>query len=73
MDEELKQSKIVLEKGEDLKTQIAIIQAWEDWYIKAIESTKDMVDSILTIEQDIDNSQKSIKKRATEIITDLSN
>lgn len=73
LDEELKQSKIVLEKGEDLKTQIAIIQAWEDWYIKAIESTKDMVDSILTIEQDIDNSQKSIKKRATEIITDLSN
>ncbi|WP_299883324.1 M28 family peptidase [uncultured Lacinutrix sp.] len=73
LNEELVQSKIALEKGDKLKTQVSIIKAWKDWYIKAIETTKDMVDNTSTIQQDIINSQNNIKARAITIINSLKN
>lgn len=69
LNEELKQSKIALDKGEDLDTQLQIIKAWEDWYLKALATTKDMVVSSIT--NDLENTQKRIKIKAQDIINNL--
>jgi len=71
LNEELKQSKIALNKGEDLEIQIKIISAWEDWYLKAISSTNDMVDDISKLEFEMKNAQNSIKNLSEKIKDEL--
>jgi Zn-dependent M28 family amino/carboxypeptidase len=71
LNEELKQSKLALNKGDSLTTQIAIISAWKDWYEKSITTTIDMVSSDKLIKKEIDNSQKLIDSIARKIISDL--
>ncbi|WP_034060537.1 M28 family peptidase [Lacinutrix jangbogonensis] len=73
LNEELKQGKIALANGEDLKTQIEILEAWKDWYNKALETTKDMVEEHSTIADAILKSQNKIKAITTQNITRLSN
>lgn len=73
LNEELKQSKIALDQGEDLKTQKAILEAWEDWYVKAIETASDMVKDQSLIKAEIEASQQSIRARAKIIVAQISN
>ena len=73
LNEELNQGGLALEKGEGLKTQIVILEAWKDWYIKALETTKDMVNDHSKIAEDISKSQNNIKTATANNITSLSN
>jgi len=61
LEEEFKQSSIALENGESLKTQKEILNAWQDWYVKAINTTKDMVSNTASIDSAIEKAQQSIK------------
>lgn len=67
LNEELKQSKLAIEKGEDLKTQIEIITAWEDWYVKAVNTTLDMVSDSSLITSEIEKTQSAIKTTVKSI------
>tara|TARA_R110001592_G_scaffold32976_9_gene114885 strand:+ start:1012 stop:2724 length:1713 start_codon:yes stop_codon:yes gene_type:complete len=68
LNEELKQGKLAIEKGEDVKTQLEIITAWEDWYVKAAATTSDMVSDVKLIKPDIEKTQKAIKLKAKMIV-----
>lgn len=63
LEEEFKQSNIALENGEPLKTQKEILNAWQDWYVKAINTTKDMVSNTDSIDSAIEKAQKNIKTK----------
>ncbi|SDR65673.1 Zn-dependent amino-or carboxypeptidase, M28 family [Polaribacter sp. KT25b] len=67
LNEELKQSKIALNKGESFATQIEIISAWKDWYQKSFTTTKDLVSDKKIISKEIEKSKKLIDSVATEI------
>jgi hypothetical protein len=71
LNEELKQGKIALQKGDSLSTQIAIINAWEDWYLKSLETTFDMVQDSASIKSSIEKSQGKVKEKAQQIVTEL--
>ncbi len=71
--EELKQSKIAINKGDSLSTQIEIINAWKDWYKKSFTTTLDMVSNEELINQEIENSQKLIDSISLTIIRELKN
>ncbi|MEQ6125137.1 M28 family peptidase [Pseudotenacibaculum sp. MALMAid0570] len=71
LEEELKQGKIALQKGDSLKTQLAIIDAWEDWYLKAMNTTYDMVKDSTLIKSVIEKSQTTIKDKAQSITSEL--
>ncbi|MCL5246402.1 M28 family metallopeptidase [Cellulophaga sp. 20_2_10] len=71
LQEELKQGKIALAKGEKLETQIEIINAWQDWYAKAINSTLDMVINASTINATISKAKATIKQTAEQCIAEL--
>lgn len=73
LNEELKQSKIALQNGDHLKTQIEILNAWKDWYSKAIETTKDMVSNVSLINTTIENAKNTIKTKTNDCINILSN
>ncbi len=71
LNEELKQGKIALANGDALEIQIQIIKAWEDWYIKALETTNDMVSDESLITRDIEKTQNLVQASALEIIKQL--
>ena len=71
LDEELKHSKIALNKGDDMKTQVSIIKAWEDWYVKAVETTKDMVSDHSSIEPIIENAQNNINAKVVKALMEM--
>ena len=71
--EELKQSKIAINKGESLATQLEIITAWKDWYHKSFATTLDMVSDKKTISKEIENSQKLITAISLKIKEELQN
>ncbi|WP_104735166.1 M28 family peptidase [Hanstruepera ponticola] len=71
LNEELKQGKRAIQNGEKQAVQIEIIKAWEDWYLKALETTKDMVLDEVPIEDSIDKSKAFIKETARDIIVGL--
>ncbi|WP_425629828.1 M28 family peptidase [Cellulophaga lytica] len=71
LNEELKQGKLALAKGGKLQTQINIINAWQNWYTKAINSTLDMVTSTSSINATIVNAQATIKLTAEHCIAEL--
>ena len=67
LNEELKQGKIAIQKGETVKTQIEIIDAWEDWYLKSVQTTSDMVSDSNILKTDIETTQNTIKSVAKGI------
>lgn len=71
LDEELKQSKLALQKGDSLHIQTNIISAWEDWYVKSIASSYDMVQDSTLIKQSIEKSQNLIKKKSQKILKEI--
>ncbi|MDG1528120.1 MAG: M28 family peptidase [Polaribacter sp.] len=71
INEELKQGKLAIDKGEKLKTQKEIIAAWQDWYIKATETVVDMVSDINLIQSEIEKTQaiiNNISKKNTALL-----
>jgi len=72
LNEEFRQGEIALKKGDALKTQIAIISAWEDWYVKATETTSDMVHDLSLIKPEIEKTQTLIKITAKKLIDNFS-
>jgi aminopeptidase YwaD len=71
LNEELKQSKIALNKGDSLATQIEIIDTWKDWYQKSFATTLDMVSDEKTMNTKIEQSQKLIDSISKIMITKL--
>ncbi len=71
LEEELKQSTIALQKGDSLQTQLAIISAWEDWYVKSIATSYDLVKDSSLVKLTVEKSQKLIKEKAQQITTEL--
>ncbi|GGG92565.1 aminopeptidase family M28 protein [Polaribacter pacificus] len=71
LQEELKQGKLAMQKGETLDLQITIINTWKDWYVSAINSTSDMVSdsSVLSAVQTAAVDQ--LQKTAEEMIRAL--
>lgn len=69
--EELKQGKIAIQNGEKRALQIEIIKAWEEWYLKALETTKDMVSDKTSIAEDIEKAKVAIGQKSLNIIGDL--
>ena len=61
LNEELKQGKLAIQKGDSLKTQVQIINAWEDWYLKSVQTATDMVSDNNLIKTDIETTQSTIK------------
>ncbi|WP_347172891.1 M28 family peptidase [Polaribacter uvawellassae] len=72
LNEELKQGKLAIEKGDEVKTQLEIIAAWEDWYVKAAATTSDMVSDVSLIQSEIEKVQTVIKEKAASITQELS-
>tara|TARA_R110002126_G_scaffold291781_1_gene457961 strand:- start:30537 stop:32261 length:1725 start_codon:yes stop_codon:yes gene_type:complete len=71
LNEELKQSKIAVNNGDAIATQIEIISAWKDWYQKSFATTLDLVADKSLIEKEIENSQKLIDSISKKIIQKL--
>jgi aminopeptidase YwaD len=71
LNEELVQSKKSIQNGESAATQIKIIEAWEDWYLKAIASTSDMVSDKELLKKQIEKSRGVIRATAKKVIQDL--
>jgi hypothetical protein len=71
LNEELKQSKIAINKGGSLKTQIEIITASSNWFQKSFATTLDMVKDEKIINKEIYYSQNLIDSVATKIIEKL--
>ena len=70
LNEELKQGKLAIENGESKDIQIEIIKAWEDWYVKAVETTSDMTSESI-ISDDILKTQNRIKEVVNNIIEEF--
>ena len=71
LNEELIESKKAIQNGESSATQIKIIDAWEDWYLKAIASSNDMVNDKESLKKTIEKSQGVIKETAKNIAEQL--
>ena len=71
LNEELKQSKIAINKGDSIATQIQIISTWKDWYQKSFATTLDIVSDEKLMNQEIKKSQKLIGSISTIIIKKL--
>jgi len=71
LSDELAEGQKALAKGDSLETQLEIIDAWEDWYLKALATTTDMVSDEQTISTAIEKAQKAIKDKAASCISAL--
>lgn len=69
--EEQKQSELALSKGDSLKTQKAIINAWNDWYVKTAQTTEDVVKNNAAFTTDVEQTQKAIDSVSSKIIEAL--
>ncbi len=67
LNEELKQGKIAIQKGEALNTQLEIIAAWEDWYLKSAQTITDMVANERLIASELQTTKDTIKSVAKSI------
>lgn len=67
LNEELKQGKIAIQKGETLNTQLEIIAAWEDWYLKSAQTITDMVANERLIASELQTTKDTIKSVAKSI------
>jgi hypothetical protein len=73
LNEELKQSKIALNKGDSLATQIEIITTWQNWYKKSFATTLDIVSDEQLINKEIESAQNLIDSISSTIIKELQN
>ena len=73
LNEELKQSKIALNKGDSLATQIEIITTWKDWYKKSFATTLDIVSDEQLINKEIESAQNLIDSISSTILKELQN
>jgi hypothetical protein len=71
LNEELKQSKIALNKGDSLATQIEIITTWKDWYKKSFATTLDIVSDEQLINKEIESAQNLIDSISSTILKEL--
>lgn len=71
LNEELKQSKIAINKGEKLEQQIEIINTWKDWYQKSLATTLDLVSDEKLLQKEIKSSQKLVDSISSVIIKEL--
>ena len=71
LNEEFKQSKIAINNGDSLSTQIEIITAWKDWYQKSFTTTSGLFSDEKVINNDIEKSQKLIDSISSVIIKEL--
>ena len=71
LNEELKQGKLAIEQGESKDLQIEIIKAWEDWYVRALASSIDMLSDESLIKDDIKESQILIQASTMELMKQL--
>ncbi|WP_397444853.1 M28 family peptidase [Polaribacter sp. R77954] len=71
LNEELKQSKIALNKGDALASQIEIIEAWKNWYKQSFTTTFDLVSDKKMIQKEVENSQQLIDSISSTIIEKL--
>ena len=71
LNEELIQGKKVIQNGESAATQKKIIESWEDWYLKAIASSLDIVNDKDVLKKQIKKSQEVIRMTAKKVIQDL--
>jgi len=61
--------------GNPVESETAIIKAWEDWYIKAIASTKDLAytDNSVILDKAILEAQANIESQSIVFIAELEN
>ena len=71
LDDELALSMKALAAGASKADQVKIIKAWEDWYLKALETAHDLVDNKSKIKQEIENAQAEVKGKAEQAIYQL--
>ncbi|MGJ8591563.1 MAG: M28 family peptidase [Aquaticitalea sp.] len=71
LNEELVQSKNAILKGESKDQQLKIIHAWEDWYIKAIGSTTDLLNDKELLQELIASSQEKIRMTVERVISGI--
>ena len=65
------QSEMSLVKGDSLKTQTAIISAWNNWYSKTAITTIDIVKDSTAFKKEVKKSQKLIDSMSLKIINEL--
>ncbi len=71
LDEELKQGKIAIQKGDALAIQKEIINTWKDWYVNAASTTSDMVSEGSSYKAEIEKTQAAIKAKAKSTLEEL--
>ena len=71
LNEELKQGQLAIKNGDKRSTQIEIVEAWQDWYTKALETTNDMVLNKPSIKEDIEKSKRVIREKAEDVLSEL--
>lgn len=71
LDDELVESKKAIANGASVDSQIEIIKAWEDWYLKALSTTTDMVGNASLINERIAAARTEIKQKASNHIKAL--
>lgn len=71
LQEEQKQGLLALQKGGSLEEQNEIINAWEDWYLKAASTTSDMVNDESLIKLSIEATQNVISEKAKSVLDAL--
>lgn len=71
LDEELKQGKIAIQNGDSISVQKEIITTWQDWYLKAANTTSDMVSNIELFNSEIEKTQTAIKTKVKSVLEEL--
>ncbi len=72
LENEFQLSLTAIESGKDLEDEIAILNAWEDWYTKAILTVNDALPNPKTaVEKDIKKANVSIKSKTKELVSRL--
>ncbi|MTI20806.1 M28 family peptidase [Fulvivirga sp. RKSG066] len=55
-----------VQSGATVESQVEIINAWEDWYLKALASTEDLVQDKSQIVGEIESAQERVREAAAE-------
>jgi len=71
LEEELRQSKMAIEQGTNKDSQIEIIKAWEDWYVKALASCDDVAIDSNEVKNEIASAQQAVTNKAAECLEQL--
>lgn len=65
-------SKKVVQNNGDLKHEISILDAWEDWYLKSFSTTMDMVlNSDVRLKKEIKKAQETLAKTKQQFVKKL--